>query len=300
MENIKTVIIVVTYGKTKISNKTLESLMSVNLKKKHDLIIFNNGPVSINDSCFECVDLLKKKFKAFSLYEDLSNAPLSSIYNYFLEENDYDRYILLDDDTMFPSCFFDDMDETLLEHKFLDLQLPRIIENSNKKQYYPRCGRNIIEPGPLNEKDEFFSVGSGLIIYKSLIEKFKKNNIELFDTRFALYGVDYSFFRRLRMLRKKGVFFNIVVNSEIFHSMSSVNPKVEQWRKKERMYDHVLTIKHYGGMGVKYLKLFKLILHYLNTKDLMLVIYSIEVYIKGIHPRCLDQTRKSFSRSYFF
>lgn len=58
-------------------------------------------------------------------------------------------------------------------------------------------------PYTFNVNDKIISIGSGLVIYKSLVECFRKDNLKLFDERYALYGVDYSFFRRIQRIKKQ-------------------------------------------------------------------------------------------------
>ncbi|HFO3024042.1 TPA: hypothetical protein ACHJIQ_005599, partial [Klebsiella pneumoniae] len=58
---------------------------------------------------------------------------------------------------------------------------------------------------------------------------------DLFDTRFALYRVDVSLFRRIKAIERNGVCVNIQVVSRINHSLSRTETVMPAWRYKERL-----------------------------------------------------------------
>ncbi|NYY80409.1 hypothetical protein DMH27_09765 [Raoultella planticola] len=88
-------IIVVIYNKKIQSSQTLNSLLHTFATDSH-LLIFNNGPESLelDDDIYKS---LKDKFNNnIFIQEDLSNRPLSVLYNYAINEHKgYSYYCLL-------------------------------------------------------------------------------------------------------------------------------------------------------------------------------------------------------------
>lgn len=238
-----TLIVVILYNKKTKDSKTLESLAR-NSYKDYKLIIVNNGPEfiePINDT------YLKLHFKNFSVENYVWNKSLSCIYNETIK-NYYsiiDRFILLDDDTIVDDIYFKEL--ISFYSKDIDLQIPRIKEVTNNLYYYPLINYRVFEKESgviLPDIGETFyhSIGSGLIIYKSLIDKFYNENMTLFDERFYLYGVDVSLFNRMYNLRKiKSIYFHTQVSGELLHSLSEATGEITSWRYKEKLYDSTLT-----------------------------------------------------------
>ncbi|WP_146752752.1 glycosyl transferase [Pectobacterium parvum] len=283
----KTIILVVLYGKNDFDSETFYCLLNCEDNfSNYDLYIFNNGPNSLISKKSSSLYSLKNKFGNVFIKEDLSNRPLSVIYNEFINEYDYDRYIIFDDDTSIHDSFFYDINKQYNDN--IDIQLPIINSKNNGKSYYPVINSSFIGCiKKIDNNQDVYSIGSGLVLYHRLIKKFKEHKLELFDNRFALYGVDYSFFRRLVLLKNKGMNFTICITSELNHSMSGVNTSIEPWREKERLYDHVLTLKYYSsGFFLKWLKLFRMSFFYLGKAKFNLSVMVIYIYMKGIHPRC--------------
>ncbi|MBA5599882.1 glycosyl transferase [Pectobacterium aroidearum] len=283
----KTIILVILYGKDDFDSETFCCLLNCEHDFfNYDLYIFNNGPNALIGKKSLFLDSLKNKFDNVFIKEDLSNRPLSVIYNEFMKKSDYDRYIIFDDDTSIHDSFFNDIDKQYNNN--IDIQLPIINSKSNGKSYYPVINSSFIgDIKKIDRSQDVYSIGSGLVFYHRLIKKFEKYEMELFDNRFALYGVDYSFFRRLVLLKNKGMDVNIYIASKLNHSMSGVNASIEPWREKERLYDHVLTLKYYSkGSFVKWLKLFRMSFFYLVKAKFNLSFMVLYIYMKGIHPRC--------------
>ena len=167
--DMKTLILVVLYNKIIGESSTLKSLNCLE-NNNFDLIIINNGPSSIlNDFKNHGI-----KIDGFThLVEYLWNKPLSNLYNDVIYKNpNYDRYILLDDDTQIPNTFMDDLNSNFEES--INLHLPLIKNISDNKIYYPRVNNKVIDHEVLLENisvyNEFHSIGSGLVIYKSLVD----------------------------------------------------------------------------------------------------------------------------------
>lgn len=286
---VKTIVAVVIFGKQPTDSLTLKKLYSIkNINYK--LLIINNGPamVTIDDSLLQ--SFLNNKGIELSIENYIENRPLSIIYNEVISNNKvFERFVLFDDDSDLDDDFFSDLDATVQSNT--DLQLPVILDKGviyypviNGKPVQEQCMHSM---NKLEYSDGLFSIGSGLVIYNSLVEKFNSINMKLFDDRFALYGVDYSLFRRLSMLRNLHIDVNIIISSKINHSLSRIDDKFSPWRHKERLYDIVLTEKYYSkNIFSSLLSLIKLSMVELlkgRGRNVSLIIYTFFI---GHHPRC--------------
>lgn len=285
----KTIVAVIIFGKQPSDSLTLNKLYSVK-QVDFKLLIVNNGPamVTIEDSLLQ--DFLNKGVE-LSIENCLENKPLSIIYNEVINNNKlFERFVFFDDDSDLDDGFFSDLDMTVQSNT--DLQLPVILDKG--VIYYPVInGRPIQEQymysknNKLEYSNDLFSIGSGLVIYNSLVEKFNSINLKLFDERYALYGVDYSLFRRLSILKGSDIHVNIMICSKINHSLSRIDAEFSPWRHRERLYDVVLTKKYYSkNIFSTFFSLMKLSIIELlkgRFKNVLLIIYT---FFLGHHPRC--------------
>ncbi|MBL2826361.1 hypothetical protein ELK83_26010, partial [Klebsiella pneumoniae] len=122
------IIAVVLYNKEFSSSLTLNNLLHITLNNTH-LVIINNGPNEIKfDSLYY---ELKSKFTSVTYLEYLENRSLAVIYNTIINNyNEYDRFILFDDDTNISDLFFQDMQNYY--NVDVMLQIPRIIDSERK------------------------------------------------------------------------------------------------------------------------------------------------------------------------
>lgn len=269
--------VVILYGKRFEESKTLQSLMRFS-HQLDQLLIVNNGPENL-DSHNPFFIALSKKHKHVEFENQIQNKPLSWIYNDFINSIDADYYVLFDDDTEINI----DYESYLFQMDNIDLELPKIISIIDKKQHYPKLNEQIVSKNGLIERSgELFSIGSGLIISNKVKNTFKKYNLELFDSRFALYGVDFSFFRRLNKLGRK--FFLISSQTFLNHSLSSAEGMIAKWRAKERLYDEILTIKYYKTFS--FLRVLKAIFKYSLKLNVYYILKIFSIYFWGRHPRC--------------
>ncbi|HBM2883480.1 TPA: hypothetical protein LVL12_001492 [Klebsiella oxytoca] len=279
------IIAVILYNKGFSSSLTLKNLLDIKFNNAH-LVIINNGPSEIEfDSLYQ---ELENKFITVTYLEYLENRSLAVIYNTVINSyNECDRFILFDDDTNISDVFFQDM----LKNYSADvmLQIPEIIDSEQKLIHYPLCNGKVynkIIPYTFEHNEKVISIGSGLVIYKNLVNCFRKENLTLFDERYALYGVDYSFFRRIERIKNQ---YNIRVQtfSTMEHSLSKTNAVFSEWRHREHLYDYAISCRFYSksvihmilGMtrcGFKEI----LALRFNNLKLLILT------FFKGHHPRC--------------
>lgn len=278
------IIAVVLYNKEFSSSLTLNNLLHITLNNTH-LVIINNGPNEIEfDSLYY---ELKSKFTSVTYLEYLENRSLAVIYNTIINNyNEYDRFILFDDDTNISDLFFQDMQNYY--NVDVMLQIPRIIDSERKLIHYPLCNDKVYNadiPYTFNVNDKIISIGSGLVIYKSLVECFRKDNLKLFDERYALYGVDYSFFRRIQRIKKQ-YDIRVQIFSTLEHSLSKTNTSFSEWRHREHLYDYAISCRFYSKSGIHMVLgmtrcfLREIISCRFNNLKLLTL-----TFIKGHHPR---------------
>lgn len=288
----KTTLLVVLYGKNYNQSKTLSCLADIKYNK-YELIIFNNGPNILENDVEHCNILISLKNKGVNvlIQQDINNIPLSVIYNaLFSNCQNTDRFILFDDDTFITSEYFEEIDHA----DNIDLIAPIILPETTGESFYPKINGNMVQGiYRLKQTDKIFSIGSGLVIYKLLVNKILSQYEQVFDERFAFYGVDFSLFRRVNMLRAKGVKINIEVRSSLIHSLSRVDKKDEVWREHERLWDEVLSLRYYEKNIFKLIFLMsKLIFRnaFPLRKDNLLIIY--QGVSNGAHPRSVKYNNK--------
>jgi GT2 family glycosyltransferase len=271
--------IVVVYNKKIYDSTTLNTLTKFDLSNT-DLIIYNNGPVKI-DLARSKSDELDKSFNSVQLINDLSNLPLSKIYNDFIYEHRYaQQYIILDDDTTVTSNFID-----AVNINSYDLELPRIVSVTDNIVYYPISFKKVVTQNCELDPKNSFSIGSGLIINKSFVEKFQKYDTKIFDEDFALYGVDVSLFRRMYKLIDKGESFKIRSSSYLEHSLSRVEGEESRFRIQERLLDLAISARKYPSLSLYYNFGKKFILNCILF-DFDNIKLLLRGYFEGKHPRC--------------
>ncbi|HHQ6589412.1 TPA: glycosyltransferase family 2 protein [Serratia fonticola] len=285
MKNIslcKTSILVVLYNKNLSQSQTLLSLLEFDIKSCR-LVILNNGPLALIDEP-KFMSKIHEHFQDVVVHNELDNLPLSVAYNRFIEKHiESERYILLDDDSIVTSSFTEKINS---DFEGVDLELPKIITEKDSKIHYP-----IYKLKPIEDKDMFaldpkkiVSIGSGLIISRRLVNKFKSKKTKLFDERFALYGVDYKFFCKLKELANFGVDIQVTSTTSIVHSLSRLEGKISKSRSNERLYDVALSARFYPS---------KLSLLYFCKDIIKNVIFMrfdkvsliLNTFYKGYHPR---------------
>lgn len=269
--------LVILYDKTLEESQTLISL-SVFSKKINNLVIVNNGPNKIDPST-NFFENLESKHNNVELINYIENKPLSWIYNEFIENYKDDYMVFLDDDTPLDEVF----ENKIFSTSDVDVELPKIFALSDNQQYYPIVNNSVYcNEGIIDNNNIIYSIGSGLIFSKKTIEIFKSKNIKPFDERFALYGVDTSFFRRLNLILREGADMVISSSTKLNHSLSRTEGKISEWRYIERLYDIVLSVKYY--QNYKALRLLKIIIK--NIHNLGFVKIILKTYYRGVHPRC--------------
>ena len=128
------------------------------------------------------------------------------------------------------------------------------------------------------------SIGSGLVISKELLQKFKCLGLTPFDNNYALYGVDSSFFKRLSYLNNFSD-VRVLSKNHIVHDLSSsASTKISRFRYKERIIDRSITLRRYPTY-IDFKIFLKSFLYILITLDFELMYVSLFSFIKGKHPK---------------
>ncbi|HHG8774830.1 TPA: glycosyltransferase family 2 protein [Raoultella planticola] len=277
--NGKIVFLIVIYDKKFSDSTTIMSLLSSGISGV-SITIHNNGPRSI-DIPLALADDFRRKNILLELVNCVSNIPLSILYNKFIEDNaSAEKIIFLDDDSEISNSFL----AAIYENDY-DIQMPLIISRNDKQIMYPITdGKSITKEGFLKPY-KTHSIGSGLVINRTFIDKFKKNNMKLFDERYALYGVDFSLFRRAWKLVLSGESFVFKTSSYLTHSLSRVEGKDNIFRRKERLIDIAITTRNYPSIRgtISFCKTIMKNIFLLNIGD---VIMMCEAFCYGKHPRC--------------
>ncbi|WP_072198395.1 hypothetical protein [Klebsiella pneumoniae] len=275
-------ILVVVYNKTLEQSATINTLTKFSFYKRTRLTIYNNGPMEITIESKQ-KKLFNEIFYDSVLINDLNNKPLSLLYNGFIEDNkEANKVIILDDDTEITKCFID-----AIFSSTADLELPRIISKETGRIYYPMLSGDISQvDAELDLNSKFcMSIASGLILDRKLLNEFYRRELKLFDERYALYGVDSSFFKRLKMLVRNGVCFNAKTSCYVRHSLSLTDKEFSEFRFKERLWDTAISTRCYPSIWQYYMffynfvKLFK----YRKVEYFFILFRGV---IRGKHPRC--------------
>lgn len=281
----KTLILVVLYNKRLEKSKTLNSLGKV-AGEGFSLLIVNNGPSDIREDD-DFILNARLYIKELKLQNFIHNKPLSHIYNDVIDQYpDFDRYVLLDDDTEVTHEF---LEVPEVDSKDLFVTVPKIIDSNTGLNSYPLVNKEVYKFGDgfLPTTEEVLSIGSGIIIYKQTAVIFESLGLDLFNPNFALYGVDMSFFREINFINKNIGLVSVYVKGSLIHEMSSTSGEVSAWRKTERLYDELLTNIYYSkSTSLKIYKLIRLLTRELLRLRLTNFYKAILVLFTKKHPRC--------------
>lgn len=275
--------LIVIYGKEVKSSKTIESLANFSAAIDAKLIIYNNGPdfISIEK---EKENNLNRVFNEVILVNDLSNAPLSKVYNNVIGRNaNFSHYIILDDDTSLSESYIK-LIYNIENYNSYDIILPGIYSEDGNTKFYPKSRDGVIknDESTVNSKT-ILSITSGIIINRTFVNKIKNNDV--FDESYALYGVDTSFFKKIWFYTKQGININIITTSSITHSLSRIENKDSEFRRIERLYDLSISARKYPSIITSFFYLKKMIVSVLtyNKKEFFALIYG---FYYGKHPKC--------------
>lgn len=245
-EKYELAILVVLYNKEIDASNTLASLLNLNFDfNKCRVTIWNNGPECLEN---KDVDLFKINGLDVSIEETIDNLSLAYIYNSFIEHVNSKRYMILDDDSTLNLNYMTDAYLSSSE----TLSVPMIY--SQGKVRSPILNKITYETFPqrsLNESDRFTAIGSGIVLGEKLIDLILSYYNSVFDQRFYLYGVDSTFFIRLRRISLNN---RIKIISGLNHSLSRLEKEsknITDFRMIERTYDAALKIRFYTSFYKK-------------------------------------------------
>ncbi|HFU6589119.1 MULTISPECIES: glycosyl transferase [Klebsiella pneumoniae complex] len=273
------IFLVVVYNKKLEDSTTLKTLLKYDLAGSK-VVIHNNGPENVIIP-HVMADLFSKINCTVELINCVSNKPLGTLYNEFVVNNTFfDKYIILDDDSTITDSYID-----FLHQDDYDLGLPKIISIKDGVTYYPIKNDDVVLENAYLDIQGVFSIGSGLIFTRLFLDTFSKYSISPFDDRYALYGVDFSLFRRMRKLSNKSVGFRVKTCGKIFHSLSRTEGEESRFRCKERLIDLSLTTRHYPTFKIYSDFLKKIIKETLFCRFGNLYAMFVS-YLCGSHPRC--------------
>lgn len=280
----KVAILVVIYDKQLDGSNTLKSLLNVRSGNLF-LTIVNNGPNILSPDS-EIHFKLNEKFKVVEVIEHTNNKPLRILYNDFIASmDDADYYILMDDDSILTDEYIS-MISSLGKNDF-DVLVPRIKSIKDDCIYYPVEHGSVIVEDRILDSMKVFSIGSGMIISKCCVEKILTFFSNVFDERYAFYGVDMSIFRRIRIISRKikGNDFLIVSKSMVLHSLSRVDSPLTFFRASERLIDAALTFRNYFSV-LNAIDFFRILLKCFPTLGLNNSLkISLTTFFNGCHFR---------------
>ncbi|XBS68535.1 hypothetical protein ABK905_17815 [Acerihabitans sp. KWT182] len=278
---LKLAMLVVLYDKEMVQSKTLTALINYNIENIY-LTIINNGPNSIDEEN-HIFEFLKVQTASIKLYNYLENKPLSKIYNQFITENfNADGFVFFDDDSLPQASYIRSLTSNCHNS---DIMIPRIISTENNNLYYPIEKNNIINTDGYLDAHVTMSISSGLVIYKEFARKMIEIFGSVFDERFALYGVDTSFFLRVMRISRANGKVKIYCAGVINHSLSRTEGEISKFRLKERLYDIAITARFYPEY-VSFFVFLKKIVKLLLSAKINLAYLLVYYYIYGKHPRC--------------
>jgi hypothetical protein len=282
---IETAILVLLYNKEMSDSNTLTSLTESETQYTNArLIIWNNGPKSL-----KCRD--RKVFEKLGydvvFEETLNNESLAVIYNRFLAENNAEKYILLDDDSVLNSAYI----EASSKCNASVVGMPII--SSLGKIRSPSIGNKAYSPKlVLDEKCKIIAIGTGLVIGANICSNLHQYYKNVFDERFYLYGVDTTFCIRL-FERKLTSSINIIPGFN--HSLSRLKNesiKKTNFRRLERSYDQGLTLRYYYPLLIAIFYLFRVTASTLKRRLFkqsytLNIIHLFKAFLFGKHHRQL-------------
>lgn len=254
--NKKGTVLIVLYNKDIKKSETFQSLVKYSKSLKNiDLLIWNNGPNSIDKNVVEQHSFL---FSNVDIIEDLNNCGLAKVYNYTIENKTNSFYVFLDDDSKLSEDYID----SLLDSNENYCYIPILTHNG--KVQSPTINKEKVTNSKLpNKIKKFRAVGSGIIIGNNVVKNLMEKYGTIFDERFLLYGVDTTFFIRLERANELK---SLVVIPGFEHSYSRLSKEedpISSFRHKERAYDSGLRARYYKN-------------------PISLIIYTIRTAIKSL------------------
>lgn len=275
----KTVILILLYNKSISESETWLKLYKSSVDTSSvSLIVWNNGPSSIS---LELEYLNENRWGSVELIQTLDNKPLSYIYNQVIERYPAERYVFLDDDSQLTETYL-----MAMASSNAGVAVPAILSHG---EYRSPTVSGKFTPGPYQVTDKVIAIGSGIGVRHDIAQKIKNHYGDVFDSRFALYGVDTTFFLRLYQL---GLSDQVEMIDGFEHNLSrleSESQAMSRFRQVERAYDLGLTIRHYTPWKQAIFVIFKQAVKLTLGKLTWLQFVALcKAFKTGRHPKCVS------------
>ncbi|AWM80193.1 hypothetical protein DKL61_07360 [Gammaproteobacteria bacterium ESL0073] len=242
---------VILYNSKISDSETLQSLLDIELNDSVCLTlnIWNNGPSLLDErDVSDYKKIAASKNIMVAVYQDIRNVALSKIYNFIIKKDCFDFFIPLDQDTEISKDYF----KIISNHAELDIMLPLVYSGEDytdiKFPFNIASKQVIVHEEELNVA-AVTSVTSGLVISNRLVKLFADKALNVFDERFAFYGIDTVFFLNIHELSDKN---NIKCGcfGKIKHSLSTYveeSGQASYRRRMEFLYYALLYRLNYKG-----------------------------------------------------
>ncbi|WP_295466709.1 hypothetical protein [uncultured Pseudomonas sp.] len=268
----RTLFLVVLYGLRPVDAATLRSLLALpvaSLPPDSALLIWNNGPQTLGEAERQSL-LAAPGWARVFIEEDLGNPPLSRVYNQALRLG-AERLVIFDQDTVVDGRYLAALGREA------ELLVPLVL-GAGAIRYPHQYKQVVTEEGPL-EPQATVTISSGMCLSQGLAERIAARHGDVFDERFALYGVDVSFFLRVQALAREAP-VELLCAGILDHSLSELEaetPAQRRFRDIEKFYVALLLRLHYKGAS--------------RTKVLRYLVRQLlgnRLYLYGVLPRMVQ------------
>lgn len=275
----KTAFLVVMYNREINTALTIESLMCSPLSFHGSrLVIWNNGPSLLSDT--QCTKLEDKGF-VVELRQTIENMALSRIYNSFMSTVDADQYVILDHDSQVSTEYL----SAVFMLKDTVIAVPIITSDGIVRSPHIQ---GVFEDRAYNNRDALVAIGSGLVLGQSLKTIFFSKYSDIFDEHYYLYGVDFTFFYRAKIL---GLIEKVQLIPGFEHGLSRLEKEaidVAKFRRIERSYDFGLTLRFYPTKA-RIKRFIKYSLHFMLGRCHLQYSHICKAFITGKHYRDMNK-----------
>lgn len=265
-----TIILVVLYGKNTWQSETLRTLAQCK-EYNYQLLVWNNGPKKFLEQDYLW---LGENFPRYDIKETLKNISLSKLYNEFISSYPAYKYVILDDDSEINSLYLNDVINYIDDGVAVPIIRVQNIECGPKVNNKYKCS-------PFKSDDRVEAITSGIVISNKITDAVVSIYKDVFDERFGFYGVDTSFFWRLK---KMYISDKVKTIHPLNHSLSRLTdePKnIKKFRCKERSIDVALQIRYYSES--KIYDFIRVIVSALLGRNKLNAYYIIRYFIVGRH-----------------
>ncbi len=271
-------ILIVAYDCSMENSATLTSILASKLGFDGARLCFwNNGPHYMSPLPGTLAAPAERSLEV-SIRQTCQNAPLSWIYNYFIKNFPGDRYVILDHDSILSNEYL----QHILARKKTFLGMPTILVEGEPQ--YPRSNRRF-SLGPYTNRDDVFSIGSGLLLSHEATRCIENAYGNIFDDNFALYGVDISLFKRIQKLGFTEKLESLPGFEHSLSRLKSETKELKHFRRVEKSYYFGLMLRHYPSAR-RLRTLLKQLLRLPLGRNKLLFRKALKAFLTGRHERC--------------